>query len=109
MPPKFDPAQERRISEALDEYKSNPTIKFAALARKYHVPQSTLRHRHNGRPPPQLKGGHNTALNHTQNKALKGYIEFLIYISQPLTRGAIKVAANKILLANGCLHQLGKD
>ena len=80
MLPKFDPAQERRITEALNEHKLNPTSKIAILARKYRVPVSTLRYRHYGRPPPQLKGGHNTALNLTQDKALKGYVEFLIYI-----------------------------
>jgi hypothetical protein len=109
MPPKFDPAQEKRISDALNELNSNPSIKIAGLARKYRVPPSTLRHRRNGRPPASTKGGHNKALNHNQNEALKGYIEFLIYISQPPTQRAIRIAANKILIASGSSHQVGRD
>jgi hypothetical protein len=109
MPPKFDPAQEKRISDALNELNSNPSIKIAGLARKYRVPPSTLRHRRNGRPPASTKGGHNKALNHNQNDALKGYIEFLIYIGQPPTKQAIRIAANKILIASGSTHQVGRD
>jgi hypothetical protein len=66
-------------------------------------------HRHHGRPPPTLKGGHNKALNDAQNDALKGYIEFLIYIGQPPTKWAIRTAANKILFAAGSSHRVGKD
>jgi hypothetical protein len=90
MPPKFDRAQEQRINEALNELKSNPTLKNAYLARKYRVPDSTLRARRKGRPPASSKGGNNKTLTQAQDTALKGCIAFLNYIGQPPTKYAIK-------------------
>jgi len=57
MPPKFDPAQEQRICEALLELNSNSTLKLRQLAIKYRVPLSTLSARRRGRPLASLKGG----------------------------------------------------
>jgi hypothetical protein len=54
-------------------------------------------------------GGHNKALNETEDGALKQYLNFLIYIGKDPNLHTIQQAANSLLRAGGSTRILGQD
>jgi hypothetical protein len=54
-------------------------------------------------------GGHNKALDETQEAALKMYINFLIYINSEPDLRTIQQAGNSILRVCGSSQILGRD
>jgi hypothetical protein len=68
---KFDPEVEKRIANAIEHTKKNPGTKLSKVAVKFVVPYDLFYRRLYGRGASNTYGGHNKALNETQEGALK--------------------------------------
>jgi len=106
---KFNPEVENRIANAIAFSQKNPGIKLSKVAVQFVVPYDLFYRRLHGRGASNTHGGHNKALNATQDSALKGYINFLIYINSEPNLGTIQQAGNSILRACGLSRILGRD
>ena len=106
---KFSAETKARIKEAIAFFHANPGQKKSKIAIKFVVPYDLFYRRLNGRKDGKSKGGHNKALDETQDGALKRYINFLIYISKDPNLRTIQQAANSILRASGSDRILGRD
>jgi hypothetical protein len=76
---------------------------------KFVVSYDLFYRRLNGHAAGNAHGGQNKALDEIQEGALKGYINFLIYINSEPNLHTIKQAGNSILQASGLDRILGRD
>jgi hypothetical protein len=106
---KFDPEVEKRIANAIVFSQENPGLKLSKVAVQFVVPYNLFYRRLHGRAAGNTHGGHNKALDATQDNALKAYINFLIYINSEPNLSTIRQAGNSILRACGSTRILGRD
>ena len=106
---KYNPVTEKRVAEAIKYAKTTPGVSLSKIAVKFVVLYDLFYRRFHGRPAGNTRGGHNKALNENQDNALKGYINFLIYINQDLNLATIQQAGNSILWASRTQQILGWD
>jgi hypothetical protein len=84
---KFNADTEDCIANAINYTKTNPGVKLSVVAHKFVVPYNLFIERFYRSTASNTCGGHNKALDKTQEGALKLYINFLIYInSEPNLR-----------------------
>jgi hypothetical protein len=106
---KFDPEVEKRIANAIVFSQENPGLKLSKVAVQFVVLYNLFYRRLHGRGASNTHGGHNKALDTTQDSALKAYINFLIYINSEPNLSTIRQAGNSILRVYGSNRILGRD
>jgi len=77
---KYDPEEEKRMTQASDFYARNPHVKKSTIARQFRVKYRLWKARLAGRKPQNTKGAYNKTLNPDQEEAVKQFIDFLIYL-----------------------------
>jgi hypothetical protein len=82
---------------------------MSQVAVKFAVPYDQFYRRFGGRKAGNTHGGHNKALNETEDGTLKQYLNFLIYIGKDPNLHTIQQAANLLLRAGGSTRILGRD
>lgn len=105
---KFSAETQSRIAEAIAFVQDNPDIKLTKVAVKFLIPYDQFTRRLKGRPASNSRGGHNKALDDTQEDGLRKYINFLIHIGKNPNLRTIQQAANSILRASGSTRILGR-
>ena len=106
---KLNANTKNRIANAIDYTKKNPSVKLSKVAVKFVVSYNLFYQQLNGRTTRNTHRGQNKALDEIQEGALKGYINFLIYINSEPNLSTIKQAGNSILQASGLNRILGRD
>ena len=94
---KFDPEVEKRIANAIVFSQEHPRLKLSKVAVQFVVLYNLFYQRLHRHSAGNTHGGHNKALNATQDSALKAYINFLIYINSEPNLSTIRQAGNSIL------------
>ncbi|KAF6803349.1 fot5 transposase, partial [Colletotrichum musicola] len=97
MPPKFDPAMEGRIQEALKALEYDPGLKITRAAELFNVPRQRLYQRLRGRGTLVDRATNNAKLDWAQETALVTYVERLDRMSLRVRQEVLRDAANLLL------------